>query len=299
MKANRFPRRQSVRKQLLAGEKRYDMDYKGYNDIDEEELDPNNPWDTDNVRRVKRIFKFILYGISFIVYAALFFVIFTSCDPGMFDKMFFTEQTRSLARQNPDAFKVYKVQPRDFMNYDGSIELANIYYAKNTSELEVGVKFNFRKLTGGKVENALVYIIKDSNGNYYTTVNEVYDSNRKYGYARVTFSSVKLDIAQNKYFKYTESYDYDTIIKENEDRVLKTNSAVNSEDSEVDKGVIYTLYIYNYDSLLNRDYVSKDENGNLKIDFSKLEEDTDFKELSKHEIYSNTTVISLEEYQYE
>jgi hypothetical protein len=275
------------------------MDYKGYNDIDEEELDPNNPWDTASVKRVKRIFKILFYSISFIIYAALFFVIFTSCDPGMFDKMFFTEKTRSMAQQSPDTFKVYKVQTKDFMNYDGSVELANIYYAKDSEELEVGVKFNLKKLTNGKIEDALIFILKDSNGNYYTTVNEVYDSNRKYGYARVTFSSVKLDLQQNVYFKYTESYDYSSVIKANEDKVLKTDGAAKESENEADKGIVYELYIYSYDYFLSKDYVSKDDDGNITIDFTQLKEDKDLTEITKHEIYSNNTVITLEKYKYE
>lgn len=267
------------------------MDYKGYDD--EEELE--NPWNTEGTKRVKRIFKIILYSISFIVYAAVFFVIFSSCEPGMFDKMFFTEKTRQYARQNPDSIKVYKLQPKDFMNDDGSIELANIYYAKNTEELEVGVKFNFKKLTSGKVEGALVYILADSNGNFYTSVSEVYDSNRKYGYARVTFGSVKIDLTQNVYFKYTEISDYASYKKAKSNLNL---TASEGDENTQDNGVAYYLYIYNYDSFIRKDYVSADENGNLRIDFAALQEDKNAA-LSKHEIYNNNTVISLEKYQYD
>jgi hypothetical protein len=268
------------------------MDYKGYNDRDEEELDPNNPWQTETTKKVKRIFKIILYSISFIVYTVVFFVIFSSCNPGMFDKMFFSEHARQQAQQNPGSFMVYKLQPRDFMNYDGSIELANMYYAKNAEELEIGVKYNLKKITDGRVEGALVFVLEDSNGNYYTTVNEVYDSNRKYGYARVTFGSVKLTLPENAYYKYTESYDY---LKEYN---AKSNTSSTNSENEENNGVTYHLYIYSYDKLVNNGYAEKDENGSLRIDFKKIKEN-EVKEISVHEIYNNNTVITLEDYQYD
>ena len=267
------------------------MDYKGYDE--EEELE--NPWNTEGTRRIKRIFKAIFYSISFVVYAVLFFIFFTSCEPGMFDKMFFTEKTREFARQNPEAIQIYKIRPKDFMNYDGSIELAHIYYAKNTEELEVGVKYNLKKLTDGKVEGALVYILEDSDGNFYTTVSEVYDSNRRYGYARVTFSSVNIDLTQNSYYKYNEISDYDSF------RRVQSSLTASGGD-ENDGGSSYYLYIFKYDSFIKRDYVNIDKNGRLQIDYAALKaesEENEYAVLSKHEIYNNNTVIYLEDYQYD
>jgi hypothetical protein len=114
---------------------------------------------------------------------------------------------------------------------------------------------------------------------------EVYDSNRKYGYARVTFSSVKLDLQQNVYFKYSESYDYSSVIKANEDKVLKTDSAAKENPKmKRPQSIVYELYIYSYDYFLSKDYVSKDDDGNITIDFTQLKEDKDLTEITKHEI---------------
>jgi hypothetical protein len=276
------------------------MDYKGYSDRDDDEEDPNNPFQTKTSKNVKRAFKIALYSISFFIYGVIFFVIFTSCEPGMFGKMYFSEQARSMPAQNPASFAVYKVQPQDFMNYDGSVELDNIYYARNAKELEVGVKFNLQKITGGKLDNALVFILADSKGNYYTSVNQVSESNRKYGYIRVSFGGVNLDLQSNSYFKYTDSYDYYSENKtatESQSNLLNESDVSSAEDPEKD-GVSYTLYIYSYDIISGKSYVTKDDKGNLKIDFAAFKEDK-VNEISKNIIYNNSTVISDEKYKYD
>lgn len=265
------------------------MDYKGNYFID----DDQDPHQSKTGKIIKKTLKILLYSISFLIYGIVFYMIFSSCDSGIIDDMYFSDEARETARNNPGSFAVYKLQPSEFMNYDGSIELKHIYYAETANELEIGIKINLKKITKGKKENALVYVLTDSEGNCYTAVNKVTDSNRKYGFVRISFAEVDLSINQNKYYKYTTSYDY---ISEYEDRNIYTNNTSNesSEEEEEDAGVKYTLSIYPYEKIMEKSYAHI-ENGIVNIDYAEFEKNP-VKEITKHIVYNNNTVISLEEY---
>lgn len=267
------------------------MDYKGNYFKDDDEN--GYPHSSKTPKRIKLFFKIIMYSISLIVYVIIFFVIFSSCDPGMFDDMIFSERARGIA-ENSDSFNVYKLQPTDFMNSSGSVQLKNIYYADDADELEIGVMFNLKKITDGKVNNALVYVLTDSNGSVYNMVNIRTASNRKYGYARVCFDRVKLDIVENAYYKFTTSYDFESEYKE----MLEAESDEDSSDQEsdiIDDGTVYTLHLFSYQKLLDKGYLTIHENKVAVVNYDavlieKLNPITELK------VYTNNTVITTDEY---
>lgn len=266
------------------------MDFNNYDDDSEEELYPHQ---SKTQKIVKYTFRYTLYAISFLIWIILLFSVFSSCDPGMFNNMFFSDQAREIAEKEQNSFDVYNIQPAVDMNYLGTVQLKSIYYAADADELEIGIQFNLEKVAGGKLDNSLVFVLTDDNDNYYKAVYMVTDSNRKYGYARVSFAGVVLDLENNKYFDYTTSYDYNS----------EYNAMFTSGDSEESKsaedeyvGVTYKLSIYSYNKIMEKGYATV-ENGIANIDYKKFINDP-VTEIDVFNIYNNNTVITTEDYKY-
>lgn len=146
-------------------------------------------------RVVKGCFKGVLYGASALVWILIFYVIFTTRESKLMDQMYFTDATRSVASKNED-YRVYQLYPADFMNQDGSIELGNVYYAKETGELEIGVKYN-KKLTGGNTEDGIRYVLTDQDGNEYSIRQLKTDVIGRYGYARICFEGLSIPVEED------------------------------------------------------------------------------------------------------
>ena len=60
---------------------------------------------------VKKIFKYLIYGISFLVYAILIYRIIATSDLDLVEQMIFTAETRSEAGQAGDGFALCNVFP--------------------------------------------------------------------------------------------------------------------------------------------------------------------------------------------
>ena len=145
-------------------------------------------------RIVKGCFKGILYGASALVWILVFYVIFTTRESKLMDQMHFTDATRTLAEKTED-YRVYQIYPADFMNQGGSIELGNVYYARETGELEFGVKYN-KKLTDGNTTDGIRYVLTDQDGNEYPVERIETDVIGRYGYARVCFSGLSIPVEE-------------------------------------------------------------------------------------------------------
>lgn len=271
------------------------MDFNNYDNDTEEELYPHQ---SKTTKRIKYTFRYILYGLSLIVWVAIMYAVFSTNDPGMFDEMYFSESARAEAAKNPEAFTVYQVSPVDYMNELGTVQIKNIYYAADAEELEVGVQFNLNKISGGKLDNSLVYILTDSEGNYYKAVNIETDSNRRYGYARVSFAGVKLSLKENIYYDYTQSYDsknhYYTLLESRTAAGTSDGSSVSGET--VDAGVVYTVSLYSYDKIMEKGYATV-ENGIVNLDYERFLKDP-VDPIEKQKIYNNTTVFTTVKYDY-
>lgn len=257
------------------------MDYKGnYFKDDDEDL---SPFPSKNAKRIKKAFKILLYSISFLVYGMIFFAIFTSCEPGMFSKMHFSDSARQKASDLALDFEVYGVHPTDFMNYDGSIQLRHLFYAESANELEIGIQFNKKKITDGETQQALACILSDSDGNFYLLANEVTGSNRKYGYLRVSFGVETIVIKDNYYYDYIF---FDINNFNNRDK----------DDTPHSKGVEYTLAIYDYKKLSDKGIVFSDTKNIYEVDFASLKE-AKVEPITSFVVYNNNTRISESQYQ--
>lgn len=265
------------------------MDFNNYNDETEEELYPH---ESKTHKRIKFAFRYSLYGISFLVWGILLYLIFSTNDPSMFNDMYFSDEAHALAEKNPDSFTIYTLQPTVDMNDLGTIQLDHIYYADTVDELEIGVKFNMDKITSGKLENSLVFVLTDSFGNSYSAVNIATDSNNRYGYARICFNNVSLDVEINKYYSYIVSYDLES---EYAAMFVSNTSQETSEEVQVRAGNTYTLSIYSYDKIMAKGYATVSD-GVVNIDYARFLEDS-VTEIDSFKIYDNNTVITSEEFE--
>ena len=147
-------------------------------------------------RTVKRIFKWTMYGISLLIYIILFVVLIANKDSGILEKNYFTD-IEEYKDVDKDEMSLYNIHTRIFMNDDGSLQLHDIDYSDKYCLLEIGVKFNAKKVTDGEYGDSLNFELKDEKGNIYPVINIVTDKNGRYGFYRVCFSGIDIDINSN------------------------------------------------------------------------------------------------------
>ena len=143
---------------------------------------------SEGYRVVKGIFKGVLYGASALVWILVLYVLISTRESKLMDRMRFTSETQALAED--ESFRVYKLNGA-YMSYRASIELGDVFYAKETEELELSVKYN-KQLTDG--EDGVLYVLTDQDGNEYPIVSLETDEIGRYGYARICFDEVVLPI---------------------------------------------------------------------------------------------------------
>ena len=166
------------------------MDYQG-NYFPEE----HDERESKTYRTVKGIFKWTMYGLSFLVYAIIFFVIFSSCDSRIITRNYYGGYIENF---DPAGETVYRLNTEEFMNYDGSVQLSDIDYSDKYGFLEVGVKLNAKKQLGGNKDERFEAVLTDNLGNTFTLAGVQRDTNLRYSFARFSFSGVALDLAQHE-----------------------------------------------------------------------------------------------------
>ena len=121
------------------------MDYEGkyFPDEDEEELSRGK-----KIR--KKVYKYIFYGVVAIVYVITMMVLFSNCEPDLYKDVTFSSDAQKLYQDAPGEFEVYRVFPKIFMNYDGSVQIDTVAYTPTANEMEFGVKFNKKLIIGDK-----------------------------------------------------------------------------------------------------------------------------------------------------
>ena len=167
------------------------MDYQG--NYFPEEQDEN---ESKVYRNVKRVFKWCLYGTSFVVYAILIFLLFVNRNSDILETNYMTELS-GMNEVDGDDIELYRINTRIFMNELGSLQLYSVDYAPEYGLLEVGVKFNAKKLTNEDYGDCLDYILTDSEGNSYKLVNKKTDSGGRYGFSRICFEGLDIDFKSN------------------------------------------------------------------------------------------------------
>ncbi len=159
--------------------------------------------ESKSFRVVKNIFKGILYGASALVWILVLAVIFTTRESDLYTEMQFTEATHKVADATED-YKVHQVIIMDFMNEQGSITISSstCFYAPETGELEIGVKYN-KKLTDHDTDDAIVYRLEDQDGKVYPVLQIEEDDVGRYGYARVCFGDIRIPLGEKEKLDFT------------------------------------------------------------------------------------------------
>lgn len=174
------------------------MDYQG--NYFPEEHDEN---ESKIYRNVKRVFKWGMYGISFVIYGILMFLLFVNRDSDILETNYMTEIS-GMSEVNGNDIELYRINTRVFMNELGSLQLYSVDYAPEYGLVEIGVKFNAKKLTNEDYGDCLDYVLTDSLGNTYKLVNKVTDSGGRYGFSRLCFEGISFDFKSND-LKYNEA----------------------------------------------------------------------------------------------
>ncbi len=145
-------------------------------------------------RTVKGIFKWTMYSISFLVYAIIIYTLIANRDSKIIEENHFDEVYEI---ENTESLELYRINTRIFMNDDGSLQLHSIDYCNDLDAIEIGVKFNSKKLTDGDRGDCLEYILYDSDGNVYPIAYKINDGQGRYGFARIIFDNVDFDLDSN------------------------------------------------------------------------------------------------------
>lgn len=167
------------------------MDYQG--NYFPEEQDEN---ESKVYRNIKRVFKWTMYGISFLVYGVLMFLLFINRDSDILETNYMA-QLPKVEVSDTDDIDLYRINTKIFMNELGSLQLYNVDYAPEYGMIEIGIKFNAKKLTNEDYGDCLDYVLTDSNGNSYSLINKVTDSGGRYGFSRICFEGIQLDLDSN------------------------------------------------------------------------------------------------------
>ncbi len=224
------------------------MDYEGNYFPDEEEI-------SDRKRRFKKIRRCILYGIIIIVYLVAFTVLFTNCEPDMYEKYVFSETARYIYSASPEAFEVYEIFPQTWMSYDGGVQVKGVGYTPETNEMELGIKFNKKYIDDeGNAPVFELHYIYGEQHKVFNIVNTVTDSNGRYKYMRISYEIDTIPLDENPYINtelsreeseevidstgMTETFKYVLVIRYPE------KTAPNYEDEELDNQA-RNITIYN------------------------------------------------------
>lgn len=228
------------------------MDYQG--NYFPEDQDEN---ESKIYRNVKRVFKWSMYGLSFVVYAILIFLLFVNRDSDILETNYMAELS-GMSEVDTNDIELYRINTRVFMNELGSLQLYSVDYAPEYGLLEIGVKFNAKKLTNDDHGDCLDYVLTDSNGTTYKLVNKVTDSGGRYGFSRLCFEGLNFDLKSND-LRYNSA-------------LIKAATPATTDDSKLWKRseVKYSFKIY------------RKADGELLYDFL---------------LYDNTTVFNSTDYE--
>lgn len=174
------------------------MDYQG--NYFPEEHDEN---ESKIYRNVKRVFKWTMYGISFVIYAVLMYLLFVNRDSDILETNYM-EEVLSENEIDGDDIELYRINTRVFMNELGSLQIFNVDYAPEHGLIEIGVKFNAKKLTNEDYGDCLEYVLTDNTGRSYKLVNKVTDSGGRYGFSRLCYEGIEIDLKSND-LRYNEA----------------------------------------------------------------------------------------------
>ena len=167
------------------------MDYQG--NYFPEEHDEN---ESKVYRTIKGIFKWSMYAVSFVIYAIIFYMMIVNSDSYILKKNYMGELNEFDAVEVQD-IELYRINTRIFMDELGTVQVYNIDYAHEFDVIEIGVRYNSKKLTDGNQGDCLNYILYDSDGNRFPIEKHVIDGGGRYGFARICFTDVDINLDDN------------------------------------------------------------------------------------------------------
>ena len=149
----------------------------------------------------KKIFKAIAYALIAAVYLTLFIRFFVSCDSAVMKQIIKTDATEEIYREKGDVdIRQYEIRNWYKSIDDGKISsLDNLYYFPETKNLQVSVKFNKKILadpdrTYSSENLPFAFYLEDETLKTYSDYTAVYDERYSFGYIRLNFSGVSLEI---------------------------------------------------------------------------------------------------------
>lgn len=219
------------------------MDYRGDYFPDDELLDMR--WTSSKV--VKAIFKSFIYFCAIAIYLVIFFRMYVSKEMKLVTQTVLSEEARQIYASAPKEFELYRVDSKHTASDSGMVMLRRMVYAPDVNEFEIGVRFNSRRLTGGELDRPLSYVLKDNKGNVYTMVNRVSDSRFEYGYERVCFSGVEIDVLDNVSYRESESIDLSNVFGDSDE----SGSIGSGIFDQVDDSVSFMFEVYYGDELVH------------------------------------------------
>ncbi len=217
------------------------MDYQGNYFPDEPDENQSKVY-----KIVKGTFKWIMYGISFVIYALIFVILFINRDSKILEKNFI-HTVSGYENIDTEGDSLYRINTKIFMNEDGSLQLHNIDYSDEFDVIEIGVKFNAKKLTDNSRDNALEFVLTDKNGNEFSLINRLEESRGRYGFNRIIFSGLNINLDAND-LRYNS--DQPTEVRSNEEYTLKVYR-------KSDNTLLYEFLLYDNSTTFSRTEYNK------------------------------------------
>ncbi len=220
------------------------MDYRGDYFPDDELLDLR--WTSGKV--VKAIFKSFIYFCAIAIYLVIFFRMYISKELDLVKQTFLSEEARQVYAADPKGFELYRVDSKSTSSKSGAVMLRRMVYAPDVNEFEIGVRFNSKKLTDGNLDRPLSYVLKDNKGNVFEMVGRVSDSRFEYGYERICFGNVFIDVSDNVAYRKPESMDLSNTFGESDE---SGSTGIGGIFDQVDDSLTYTLEVYYGEELIH------------------------------------------------
>lgn len=191
-------------------------------------------------KRAKLFFKVFFYFLVILTYGLLMMRFFVSCDVPLLNKITFSENTKQIYNKSPNDFRVFNVYTPVTFNLNRTLLIKSVAYTPNGEELEFGVRFK-KTIAGGSTAPTLEYKLVDSDGNEYEVVSRISEERYDYGYERISFGGVKLNLERNITKRVADGESVDNRKHSNYDESDYEAKVENNDDPE---NVKYKLYVY-------------------------------------------------------
>lgn len=220
------------------------MDYRGDYFPDDELLDLR--WTSGKV--VKAVFKSFIYFCAIAIYLVIFFRMYVSKEMKLVTQSILSDEAKQVYVADPKGFELYRVDSKYTSSDSGTVMLRRMIYAPDVNEFEIGVRYNSRRLTNDDLNEPLTYILKDNKGNVFEMANRVSDSRFEYGYERVCFKGVFIDVSDNVSYREPESIDFSNILGDTDE---SQSTGIGGIFDQVDDSLTYTFEVYYKNELVH------------------------------------------------